>query len=1118
MKKVLFIFIIWFFTSAFLPGDYVFNKSMEDGYIWISATGEGQPAPVKIETQSVSETSITLTVSFSGIWARVKETDQGNFTELYFDEFGDFAQLGSPKLPQFTSMLELSDGKSVDIKNVQFHSTSVQLSDFNLPKIIFPMQPEMRKSKTLQDWVPPNANIYETDQFFPHEFVQLTSPFQQRDHNIQPVQFFPVRYNPVSGELQIIQTITVEINWQTPSFTEKYPNEQLKNSLFDSLYPEMIESPVGTMDEPKLITYGSGYLIISPDSFLSQLSPFLSLKQSQGYDVSLVSLSEIGSSTTDGIQKFIQNAYDTWENPPVYLLLVGDSNIIPAWSFKLSDIQTYGKKTDLYYATMDGAADFVPDIFYGRLPARDATQLNAMLSKIIAYSQKDGSEPWVKKAAFISTCDSGNYTIPIGSHDYVINTFTSSLGFTGIFPINPQPGGDKLYCRTGITTVNPNISSNILTAINDQRSLVTYSGHGSKTAWQDPSFINIYQSDIQNLLANQITPFVSSFACETGDFANETTTESFGETWMIQSQKGAIAYLGSADYSYWGPDDRLERNMFVSLFSNPSEPPPVAQAIFSGLQAVQTYNPTYARYYWETYNLLGDPSTQIWIGPRPSDFAISFPDGNIAMCAGEEKNSLVQVVSYDGFSEPVSLSLLDLPGNVTGQFSPNPITPTSFSTLNLTTDLLTNIGNYEVTLQGDGGEMQHNIQFQLTINNTIPDAPILLSPSNFSSNQSLLPTFTWQSPAQFTSFRIQVALDPDFTRIMLDEDDLSTPVFTPSISLESLTSYYWRVKALNGCGESTFSPTFTFTTRRDTGDCEHISDTVVLNENDFESDLTGWTSTDWLWDVGRFMSPNHAYLGSAPGSISDQKLISPIISIPVASTKTTLRFWQWRNLEAGTSMCFDGGNLEFSTNGGTNWSPVLNTMILSEPYDGLVSSNFSNPLGGKYAWCEQKDWIKTVVDISSLAGQNTTFRFRLGTDYSTATEGWYVDDFRVQACIESYLFTIACLPTEKSALNGQFVTYPILITNNSRPDSYHISVEQNSWLVLLDTEDTGTLDYNEAVTINATVFIPFDTIPDSYDIAKITVISNADNNVKQEISLTTTAIETFFQFLPLLQK
>ena len=62
------------------------------------------------------------------------------------------------------------------------------------------------------------------------------------------------------------------------------------------------------------------------------------------------------------IKAFIQTAYFTWTLPPQYLLLVGDTNFIPAWAG-----QGQGNPpTDLAYSEMNG--DCLPDLLCGRLP------------------------------------------------------------------------------------------------------------------------------------------------------------------------------------------------------------------------------------------------------------------------------------------------------------------------------------------------------------------------------------------------------------------------------------------------------------------------------------------------------------------------------------------------------------------------------------------------------------------------------------------------------------------------------------------------------------------------------------------------------------------------------
>ena len=73
---------------------------------------------------------------------------------------------------------------------------------------------------------------------------------------------------------------------------------------------------------------------------------------------------------------------------------------------------------------------------------------------------------------------------------------------------------------------------------------------------------------------------------------------------MIQANKGAISFIGSAAPSYWGPDDVLERNFYNSFFSNPLESTPIKDGLFFGLTKVQEFYPGI------------DPSQQLWLLPQ----------------------------------------------------------------------------------------------------------------------------------------------------------------------------------------------------------------------------------------------------------------------------------------------------------------------------------------------------------------------------------------------------------------------------------------------------------------------------------------------------------------------
>ena len=113
------------------------------------------------------------------------------------------------------------------------------------------------------------------------------------------------------------------------------------------------------------------------------------------------------------------------------------------------------------------------------------------------------------------------YQIAEGTHNYVVDNYTLPNGYSGIFPNNPQPGGDKLYCITYNAT-RPDVHA----SLDEGRWVSIYSGHGSWTGWE---FYGA--SDVRTLTNGDMFPFVASHACITGDFAQD---EVYGETWVLQ--------------------------------------------------------------------------------------------------------------------------------------------------------------------------------------------------------------------------------------------------------------------------------------------------------------------------------------------------------------------------------------------------------------------------------------------------------------------------------------------------------------------------------------------------------------------------------------------------------
>jgi len=174
---------------------------------------------------------------------------------------------------------------------------------------------------------------------------------------------------------------------------------------------------------------------------------------------------------------------------------------------------------------------------------------------------------------------------------------------------------------------------------------------------------------------------------------------------------------------------------------------------------------------------------------------------------------------------------------------------------------------------------------------------------------------------------------------------------------------------------------------------------AIYFADDMESGDGNWThggtGDTWILSTNRAYSGTTSFYATDVSTISDQNLDSLEFALP-AVPGITLEFWSWQEVEDSGSGCYDGGIVEASTDGGANWTQLLDPSMLTLPYDGSVSTSYSNPIGGQNAWCgDPRDWTHTVVDLTAYAGSDVMLRFRMATDSSVSREGWYIDDVKV---------------------------------------------------------------------------------------------------------------------------
>lgn len=149
-----------------------------------------------------------------------------------------------------------------------------------------------------------------------------------------------------------------------------------------------------------------------------------------------------------------------------------------------------------------------------------------------------------------------------------------------------------------------------------------------------------------------------------------------------------------------------------------------------------------------------------------------------------------------------------------------------------------------------------------------------------------------------------------------------------------------------------------------------------------------WVTTSAVADT----PPNSAFAPDV-NSLSDKSLVTPVFT-PDSGATVTFRH------QYGFENNFDGGVLEISINGAAFQDIIAaGGSFVSGGYTTTISSAFSSPIAGRQAWSgSQASFMTTQVNLPPAAfSQPTQLRFRLATDTSVGSTGWWVDTIVVSS-------------------------------------------------------------------------------------------------------------------------
>jgi bacillolysin len=175
--------------------------------------------------------------------------------------------------------------------------------------------------------------------------------------------------------------------------------------------------------------------------------------------------------------------------------------------------------------------------------------------------------------------------------------------------------------------------------------------------------------------------------------------------------------------------------------------------------------------------------------------------------------------------------------------------------------------------------------------------------------------------------------------------------------------------------------------------------TTTLFSDGFEAGMGNWTlESRWFDDNFYYIhSGSHALAGSdyPPVPSAWSAAMNTSVALPANAYLHFAHAFGFENPD------YDGGVLEYSTNGGGSWNDA-GSLFEINGYNGTINPFFNNPLHGRAGFiADSHGYISSRLNLSSLAGQSVRFRWRMGEDNIVSDLGWWVDDVQIYTCTTS---------------------------------------------------------------------------------------------------------------------
>ncbi|MBN2586339.1 MAG: T9SS type A sorting domain-containing protein [Candidatus Fermentibacteraceae bacterium] len=498
-------------------------------------------------------------------------------------------EVGLPELPSVTRLFALPYGTLPEIEVLEVRSTeyeNIELLPRQTPEIDMPHVPY---PFVIDD------EYYHEGSIYPSSLAYVDQPGSWSGLNVSRLVVNPLRYDPSTGILEAVSSITVSLDFQGAlSSVSEFVNPAMVPAMEDMVlnwsdFQAFAVPPDGLRDD------GVEYVFVCTPDNVDWVSELFETHHYLGLHTKVETLA--APATITQIRNAIYNNY--LSGVTRFACIVGTYDELPSYNYS-------SFVGDYYYSLMD--SDLYADVAVGRITgdsAEVAIQVDKILSGYMDYDFSAGNTPGIIPSETVLAAHEeeypGKYTLccnQIASYSYGLSDITFTLLF-------PPEGATK---------------DDLKDAINGNIGTVGYRGHGQYYCWQwAPGWVG---NDIMTLSNSFMMP-VFNIACLNGMY--QTANRCISEAWQW-SECGASGNLGANTSSYTVPNHDYMKQIYIALYDTGLFR--VVEAINAAtiytINAHGSLGITNSRMYlW-----FGDPAMEIWTfdtAGLPGELEISHP-------------------------------------------------------------------------------------------------------------------------------------------------------------------------------------------------------------------------------------------------------------------------------------------------------------------------------------------------------------------------------------------------------------------------------------------------------------------------------------------------------------